>query len=249
MIQVSNLTKTYSARRRTVTAVDRIRFACRAGSIVGLLGPNGAGKTTTLRIIATILEPTSGEVRVDGLNTVSDADRVRTRIGFHTGETGLYSRLTSRETLRHFGRVYGMAASAVARRTEQLASDFGLGDFMDKRVGTLSTGMKQRVSLARAVVHDPPILLLDEPMTGLDMVARRGVMEFMRRMREAGKCILFSTHALPDAEALCDELVLMYAGKVVGAGSIAGLRLAHGNASIEDIIFDQVESSDAAVQA
>ncbi|MDI6738799.1 MAG: ATP-binding cassette domain-containing protein, partial [Candidatus Edwardsbacteria bacterium] len=187
MIEVNGLTKTFKDRKRgVVKAVDDVSFVCRPGQIFGLLGPNGAGKTTTLRMIATILAPTAGTAVVAGHDVRIDPDRVRASIGFLTGDTGLYDRMTARETLQYFGELYGMEDDAITHRFSQLSEQFGMTEFADRRVGKMSTGMKQKVSLARTVLHDPPALILDEPTTGLDIITTRTIVRFIRQCRDEG---------------------------------------------------------------
>jgi sodium transport system ATP-binding protein len=225
MIQVTNISKYFTDKKRGLAkAVDDISFVCQPGKIFGLLGPNGAGKTTTLRMIATILEPTAGTVTVGGYNAVTQPGQVRGQIGYLTGDTGLYDRMTARETLQYFGELYGMEDDAIERRFDQLAQQFGMADFADRRVGKMSTGMKQKVSLARTVLHDPPTLILDEPTTGLDIITTRTIVRFIQQCRDAGKCVLFSTHIMHEAETLCDEIAFINKGKILAQGTIAALK-------------------------
>ena len=225
MIQVSNIAKHFTDKKRgLVRSVDGVSFACQPGKIFGLLGPNGAGKTTTLRMIATILEPSSGSVIVGGFDTATQPDQVRGQIGYLTGDTGLYDRMSAWETLQYFGELYGMEDDAIERRFGQLSQQFGMADFADRRVGKMSTGMKQKVSLARTVIHDPPVLILDEPTTGLDIITTRTIVRFIRQCRDAGKCVLFSTHIMHEAEMLCDEIAFIEKGKILAQGTTTALK-------------------------
>src|SRR5687768_14819708 len=195
MIHVNRLTKTYEdPDGGEVTAARDVCLTCNAGEIYGLLGPNGAGKTTTLRCLATILTPTSGTARIAGHDLVTDPQSVRRNIGFLSANTGLYARLTPRETLWFFGELHGMRGDALARRVEEVLALFDILGYADRPNDRLSTGMKQRVGLARAVVHDPPVLILDEPTSGLDPIVSRTVEQAVTTLARAGKCVLFSTH-------------------------------------------------------
>jgi sodium transport system ATP-binding protein len=225
MIQVTNISKYFTDKKLgLVKAVDDVSFVCQTGKIFGLLGPNGAGKTTTLRMIATILEPSAGSVIVGGFNTATQPDQVRGQIGYLTGDTGLYDRMSARETLQYFGRLYGLSDTAIDIRIQQLSESFGMAGFIDQRVHKMSTGMKQKVSLARTVIHDPPVLILDEPTTGLDIITTRTIVRFIRQCRDAGKCVLFSTHIMHEAETLCDEIAFIDKGKILAQGTTAALK-------------------------
>jgi sodium transport system ATP-binding protein len=221
MIEVRDLHKTYEdPDGNDVRAADGVSFSCRAGEIFGLLGPNGAGKTTTLRCLATILTPTAGSASVAGFDLVTQPEQVRRHIGFLSGSTGNYQRLTPRETLRFFGGLYGLMGDALDARVEKTLELFDMRHYADRPNDRLSTGMKQRVGLARAVVHDPPVLILDEPTTGLDPVVTQTVEEAVSSLADAGKCVLFSTHLLSQAEDICDRVGIMGNGKVLAQGTI-----------------------------
>ena len=225
MIQVSNIAKHFTDKKRgLVRSVDGVSFVCQPGKIFGLLGPNGAGKTTTLRMIATILEPTGGTVTVGGYDVGTQPDQVRGQIGYLTGDTGLYDRMSARETLQYFGRLYGLTDDAIDVRIRQLSESFGMADFIDQRVNKMSTGMKQKVSLARTVIHDPPVLILDEPTVGLDIITTRTIVRFIRQCRDSGKCVLFSTHIMHEAETLCDEIAFIDKGKILAQGTTTALK-------------------------
>ena len=225
-VAVDALCKTFGA---TEAVVD-LSFAVAPGEIYGLLGPNGAGKTTTLRILIGILVPTRGHVRVAGMDVVHDALAVRQRVDFLTNTTGLYPRLTGRELLRYFGRLHGLARDEAAARIETLARALQLGPFFDRRCEALSTGERQRLSIARAVLHDPAVLVLDEPTAGLDVLASRFLRDFVRGERDRGKAVVFSTHYLAEAELLCDRIGLLHRGRLLAEGTPQALRAAAGDA-------------------
>jgi sodium transport system ATP-binding protein len=240
-IAVDALSKIFGA----TAAVAELSFEVAAGEIFGLLGPNGAGKTTTLRILAGILVPTHGQVRVAGLDVAVDPLGVRQRLGFLTNTTGLYPRLTGRELLRYFGRLHGLDREATAARIATLADALNLRPFFDRRCEALSTGERQRLSIARAVLHDPAVLVLDEPTAGLDVLASRFLRDFVRAERDRGKAVVFSTHYLAEAELLCDRIGLLHRGRLLTAGTPAALRAAAGDApSLEEAFLRWVGASE-----
>jgi len=243
-IRTRGLSKVYSdAKRGTVEALRGLDLECRRGEIFGLLGPNGAGKTTTLRILATILAPTAGEAWIDGVDVAREPLEVRRRLGFLSGSTGLYQRLTGRETLRYFGRMHGLEGEALEARIEELVAAFDMGEFADGRCGGLSTGQKQRISIARAVLHDPAVLILDEPTTGLDVLASSAMIDFIESRRAAGTCVLFSTHILSEAERLCDRIGVIDHGRLLASGSYDELAARTGQEWLEDIFRALVRES------
>ncbi|MHC5209979.1 MAG: ABC transporter ATP-binding protein [Planctomycetota bacterium] len=229
IVSAWGLTKVYrgSRRQRTVAAED-VTLTCRTGEVFALLGPNGAGKTTTLRMLSTVLTPTSGTAILAGHDVVKHPGDVRQSIGFLSGNTGLYPRLTPREVLRYFGRLYGMDAKDIRRRTEELATLFGMMDFLDKRCDSLSSGMKQKVNVARTVLHDPPILILDEPTVGLDVLTSRTIVEFVQDCRTRGKCVIFSTHIMGEVSRVCDRLAIVHKGRIQFSGTLADLKAREG---------------------
>jgi sodium transport system ATP-binding protein len=232
-VTVQHLTKRFGAS----LAVDDLSFEVASGEIYGLLGPNGAGKTTTLRVLAAILAPTSGRAELAGVDVARDPQAARRKLGFLTGSTGLYARLTGRELLRYFGRLHGLADAAIAERTALLAGvlDLDAQAILDKRCEALSTGQRQRLSVARAVLHDPAVLILDEPTVGLDVLASRFLRDFVRGERARGKAVIFSTHYLAEAELLCDRIGLLHKGRLLAEGSPAELRArAAGASSLEE---------------
>ncbi|HZI89260.1 MAG TPA: ABC transporter ATP-binding protein [Candidatus Polarisedimenticolia bacterium] len=243
MIEVVNLCKTFHDRKKgDIPAVRDVSFTCPPGQVFGLLGRNGAGKTTTLRMLATILTPTSGTARIDGLDVVQRPGEVRKRIGYLSGDTKLYDRLTGRELLSYFGELAGMSGASIAGRIAELQVSFGLGDFLDKRVGKMSTGMKQRLSLARVVLHDPPVLIFDEPTSGLDVMGAREVIRIVRDLRSKGRTIIFSTHIMTEAEKICDEIAIIERGAILKTGTVAALRGANGGGTLEDVFVETVEA-------
>jgi sodium transport system ATP-binding protein len=240
-IEARGLTKSYvDPSRGLVAAVRGIDLECRAGEIYGLLGPNGAGKTTTLRMLSTILAPTSGTARVAGVDVVKDPLEARRRLGFLSGSTGLYPRLSPRETLTYFGKLHGLAKDELAARVEELITVFDITSYADGRCESLSTGQKQKVSIARAVLHDPPVLILDEPTTGLDVLASSAMIEFIESRRLAGTCVLFSTHVLSEAERLCDRIGVIFGGRMLDVGTRAELAERTGKHWLEDIFKELV---------
>jgi sodium transport system ATP-binding protein len=238
MILVNRLTKTYEdPDGGEVTAARDVCLTCRAGEIYGLLGPNGAGKTTTLRCLATILTPTSGTATIAGHDLVTAPQAVRRSIGFLSANTGLYARLTPRETLRFFGELHGMQGDTLSRRVEEVLALFDITGYADRPNDRLSTGMKQRVGLARAVVHDPPVLILDEPTSGLDPIVSHTVEQAVISLKAAGKCVLFSTHLLAQAEDICDRIGIIGQGRVLAEGTIADLCALTGTTSLRRAFF------------
>lgn len=238
MITVENITKTFTDRKRgTVQAVTRVSLEACPGEIFGVLGPNGAGKTTLLRMLATILSPTSGTASVGGYDIVREPEKVRSRIGYLTGSAGLYDRLTARDTLLYFAALYGMSPAEAETRIQRLVEELDMGSYLDGRCDRLSTGQKQRVSVARAVLHDPPVLFFDEPTNGLDLMAARTVIQYIRRCREAGKCVIFSTHIMSEVEALCDRIAIIYEGRLAAIGTLAELRARTGAQMFETVFL------------
>jgi sodium transport system ATP-binding protein len=248
MIHVANLTKTFHDRKRSeVRAVDRVSFDAKAGEIFGLLGPNGAGKTTTLRILCTVLKPTAGSATVAGFDSVKEADQVRRHIGFLSANTGVYERMTAWEMVEYYGRLHGLNGEALRQRVDELFARLTMNDFRDVMGGKLSTGMKQKVSIARALVHDPPVLIFDEPTAGLDVLVQRSVFRHIASLRDSGKCMVFSTHNMHEAEKLCDRIAIMNRGTILTCGTLAELRARHGENDLDELFFrlvGQDESTD-----
>jgi sodium transport system ATP-binding protein len=241
-VQVRGLTKLFwDESRGVVRAVDGIDFECRPGEILGLLGANGAGKTTTLRMLATILKPSGGDARVMGHDVVKEPEAVRQSLGFYSASTALYPRLTARETLEFFARVNRYPPERVKERVDTLIERFGISEYQGARVEKLSSGMKQKVSIARTVAHDPPVLIFDEPTVGLDVISGMEMQKVIRQLQGDGKAILFSTHIMSEAEKLCDRIAIIHRGSILAQGSLAELRTRTGQHYLEDIFVQFVQ--------
>ncbi|HKX57913.1 MAG TPA: ATP-binding cassette domain-containing protein [Steroidobacteraceae bacterium] len=236
MIRVEGLTRSFGP----VRAVDGVGFEARDGRITGLLGPNGAGKSTTLRVLYTVLRPDSGSAFVDGVDVVSNPLGARRRIGVLPHGAGIYPQLTARENIAYFGRLHGLEADALKARIEALIADLEMDAIADRRARGFSQGERIKVALARALVHAPGNLLLDEPTNGLDVMATRALRALMLRLREAGHCILFSSHVMQEVAALCDEIVIVDKGRVVAAGTPEELRERFGAATLEDAFVSAI---------
>ena len=245
MIAADCLTKVYNdPKRGEVVAVDSVSFECVEGEIFGILGPNGAGKTTILRTMATILEPTSGTALLNGYDVRDEPQSVRGSIGYLSGETGLYGRLTPREILRYFGQLNRYPEEKLDPRVEELIDLFEMREFAGVRCEKLSTGMKQKVSIARAVIHDPPILILDEPTAGLDILVADALLTYIEECRGAGKCIVFSTHIMSEAERLCDRIAILNRGAILDIGTLEELRTRSGERFLEKIFLALVRGGE-----
>ena len=248
MLQVSSLTKTFCLARKKRPSVERtdprergrwfyaldgVDLGVQRGQVLGLLGQNGAGKTTLLRILSTSLKPASGVVLCDGEDLTRHPLEIRKRIGFVSGNTGLYGRLTAREMLRYYGRLHGMAVAAMDQRIRLLAQWLDMDRFLDQRNETLSSGMRQKVSIARALVHDPEILLFDELTTGLDVAAAESVLKVVTDCREDGRTVLFSTHHMDEVDQLCDGVVILHEGKLCFEGGVDAMRSQTGESFLD----------------
>jgi sodium transport system ATP-binding protein len=242
MIEAERLCKVFQDKKRgEVRAVNDVSFICKPGQIYGLLGANGAGKTTTLRMLATILEPTSGTARVAGFDLMKDPENVRANVGFLSTATALYGRLTAQEMVEYFGRLYGLDDSTIERRINEIFTRLEMNDFRDRRCDKLSTGMKQKVSIARTLVHDPPVMIFDEPTIGLDVMAARTIVQFIRECRDNGKTVIFSTHVMSEVEKLCDQIGIIHGGRLLAEGTLADLRQQYALHDLEDIFVRIVE--------
>jgi sodium transport system ATP-binding protein len=224
MLRAEELRKVFrTPRAGVVEAVRGATFAVAAGEVFGLLGPNGAGKTTLLRMLATIIVPSSGRCFVNGVAADEEPDQIRASIGFLSGNTRLYGRLTGREVLHYFGRLYGMREAEIRRRTDVIAALLDMGGFINRRCDTLSTGQTQKVSIARVILHDPKVLILDEPTLGLDIMTSAAILSFISDARARGRAIIFSTHYMSEAEQLCDRVGLLHKGDLFAVDSKAAL--------------------------
>ncbi len=238
MIQVEGLTRRFALPGGgEVLAVDDLSFAAGPGEVFGLLGPNGAGKTTTLRMLLGLLRPTSGRATVAGYDSRTHPDEVKRRVGLVSANVGVYPHLTVRETLLFFADLYGVAPAAAADEVAHLAHVFGLEDLLDRRCGPLSTGQRQRLNLARALVHRPPVLLLDEPTLGLDVLGSQVVAEFIAHARAEGKAVILTTHRLDEAERLCDRFGLLHKGRLIQTGTLQELRDLTGCAGLVEMFL------------
>lgn len=237
MLQVKNLTKTFKKN----TVVNDITFTVNPGEIVGLLGENGAGKTTTLRMISTMLKITSGEAIVNNYSASIDPTKVRKEIGIlFGGDVGLYDRLTARENIRYFANLYGIDNKEADKRIDELSKRFQMDEYINKRVSKFSRGMKQKVSIARSIVHSPSVMLFDEPSTGLDVTAARTIQDFILSCKEEGKTILFSSHSMTEVEKLCDRVVIINKGKLIENCSIDDLKTKYNNDNLEDVFVSLI---------
>ena len=246
-IEVTDLAKNYLDRSRGVVhAVRGISFTCAAGEVVGLLGPNGAGKTTTLRMLATVLKPSSGRASINGHDIETESLEVRKDLGFLTGGTGLYGRLTPVEVFRFFGRLHEVPDSDIETRTANLVALFDMDSYNNSHCDKLSTGQKQRVNLARTLLHDPPVIILDEPTAGLDIISSKTILDFIRDARSRGKCILFSTHYMTEAEILCDRIAVIHDGRILALDTLENLKSSTGRGSLVDVFFFLVEQYEMA---
>jgi sodium transport system ATP-binding protein len=237
MIILRGLSRRFEANGRIVLAVDELSLAVAAGEVYGLLGPNGAGKTTTLRMILGLLSPSAGDVEIQGARVTEHPEQVKRRIGLVSASAGLYQWLTPREILEYFAAGYGLDDDTTRSRIAMLAARMELESFLDRRSATLSTGQKQRVTLARSLIHDPPVVLLDEPTRGLDVVGSQVVFDFVRDLRAEGKAIIVSTHQLDEAERLCDRFGLLHRGRLRYEGTLDELRTATGHATLVDMFL------------
>lgn len=245
MIEVTDLTKSYSdLQRGQIVAVDQIGFEARSGEIFGLLGPNGAGKTTVLRILSTILRPTSGLATVNGYNVLTEPALVRHQIGFVSANTAVYDRMTAWELVEYFGRLYGINRESLHGRMESLFDRLKMNDIRDLLGSKMSTGMKQKVSIARALVHDPPVVIFDEATSGLDVLVARALLETIKELQEQGKCIIFSTHIMREVERLCDRIAIMHRGHILAAGTLSELQSQHDQRDFEELFFQLISKYD-----
>jgi ABC-2 type transport system ATP-binding protein/sodium transport system ATP-binding protein len=245
MIIVDNLTRCFTSGGKTLVAVDRLSFSVKEGEVYGLLGPNGAGKTSTLRMILGLLQPTSGDASVNGFQVSKSPDEVKRRIGLVSASAGLYQWLSPREMLLFFADLYSVDPTVARKRLESLADLLDLRRFLDQRCSTLSTGQKQRVTLARALMHDPPIMLLDEPTRGLDVVGTHVIFQYIGHLRSQGKSVVVSTHRLDEASQICDRMGLLHRGTLRHEGTFAELQQATGCLTLYDMFLQLMEQTDS----
>ncbi len=246
VIQVEGLCKSFlDYQRGWVSAITDISFECQPGAIFGLLGPNGAGKTTTLRILSTVLKPTRGRAVVAGHDVVQDPQGVRARIGYMSASTGIYDRMTAWELVEYFGRLYGVPRAELADRMHVIFDWLKMNDFRDVLGSKMSTGMKQKVSIARTIIHDPPVLIFDEPTAGLDVLVARVVLQKILELRELGKTIVFSTHSMHEVEKLCSRVAIIHKGRLQAEGAPLTLLEQFDQPNLEELFFYLVERADA----
>jgi len=235
------LSKRFQDKKRgEIRAVDNVSFTCQPGEIYSLLGANGAGKTTTLRMLATILEPTDGTAVICGHDVIEEPEKVRANVGFLSTATALYPRLTAQELVEYFGRLNGLDELTLKKRVDDIFNRLDMNGFRDRRCDKLSTGMKQKTSIARTLVHDPPVMIFDEPTTGLDVMTARTIITFISDCRDRGKAIIFSTHIMSEVERLCDHLGIIHDGKLLAHGTVPELRAKYGEHNLEEIIVKVV---------
>jgi sodium transport system ATP-binding protein len=245
LVKVQNLCKTYpDAELGEFVALDNISFVAKAGEIFGLLGPNGAGKTTALRILATILQPTSGTVRIFNFDVTTQADYVRHSIGFVSNNTAIYDRMSAWEMVEYFGRLYAIPDDRLVPRMEAIFRKLQMESFRDCPGAKMSTGMKQKVSIARAIVHDPPVLIFDEASLGLDVMVARALQSIVLDLRDQGKCIIYSTHIMREVERVCDRVAIFHQGKLLDSGTLPELGDRHHQKDFEELFFQLLIQAD-----
>ncbi len=256
MIEIKSLSKEFKltkqhrrelgesfADKKTIQAVNDISISCKPGKIFGLIGPNGAGKTTTLRMVATMLKPTKGSISVCGYDTVNHNQHVRNKIGFMTGQTALYDRLTPNEMVQYMAELHGMKKKKFLERKENLFTILDMHDFANRRIARLSTGMKQKTSIARTIIHDPEVMVFDEPTSGLDVMTSRAIMKLIRSCKDDGKTVLFSTHRMGELNQVCDDLAIIYKGKLFFNGSLEQFKSEMTQPTFEDEFVFRVEGN------
>lgn len=235
MLRVENLTKKF----KKVTAVDNVSFEVNPGEIIGLLGENGAGKTTTLRMLATMLKPTSGNAMIDGYNIIDNPNKIRERIGIlFGGDVALYDRLTGRENMIYFAKLNGMSDLEADQAVNKITSELEMSDYIDRPVGKYSRGMKQKVSLARSIIHQPDVMLFDEPSTGLDVLSSKLIHDFILKCKKENKAIVFSSHNMYETEKLCDRIIIIHKGKIVASGTIDQLKKDYQKDNLEELFIE-----------
>ncbi len=250
MIHVRDMTKHYAdLRRGEFVALGGISFDAQPGQIYGLLGPNGAGKTTALRILSTVLRPTGGTATVNGYDVVTQPSLVRRQLGFMSANTAVYDRMTAWEMVEYFGRLYGIDDKPLRERMELLFERLQMNEIRDVLGAKMSTGMKQKVSIARSIVHDPPVLIFDEATSGLDVLVARALLTTVAELRDQGKCILFSTHIMREAEKLCDRIGIIHRGRILAEGTLQELLETYQQTDLEELFFQLISKFDAELAA
>jgi len=244
MLICDNLSKQFKTKTGVVKAVDGVSFRAEDGQITGLLGPNGAGKTTTLRMLYTLMRPDTGTVSVDGVDIFKDAEAARRRLGVLPDARGVYKRLTARENIEYFGRLHGMDEALIRERTARLVSALGMEEILDRQAEGFSQGQRTKTAIARALVHDPKNVILDEPTNGLDVMTTRGLRHFLQQLKSEGRCVVFSSHIMQEVAALCDRIVIIAKGRVVAQGAPDELRALTGETNLEEAFVKAIGSEE-----
>ncbi|MGC1275183.1 MAG: ATP-binding cassette domain-containing protein [Planctomycetaceae bacterium] len=246
MIRVRELSKSFDdLKRGRIIALDRVSFDVRPGEIYGLLGPNGAGKTTCLRLLSTVLRPTGGTAEVAGFDVATQPEQVRAHIGFMSNNTGIYDRMTAWELVEYFGRLYGIEETQLQTRLELVFAELQMNEIRDVLGSKMSTGMKQKVSIARTIIHDPPVLIFDEPTNGLDILVARAVLKAIANLRDQGKCVIFSTHIMREVEKLCDRVAIIDHGRILAEGTLPELAARYDEPDVEEMFFRLISEHEA----
>ncbi|OQX72062.1 MAG: ABC transporter ATP-binding protein [Candidatus Cloacimonas sp. 4484_275] len=244
MIEVKHLTKSFEQKNgEPLLAVNDLSFTADKGEIVVLLGVNGAGKTTTMRMLSTVLKPSNGTATVEGYDIIGEPQKVRANLGFLSGDTGLYNRLTTRELITFFGKLYDVDDETIKKRIQEMADFLDMNDFLDKKIDLLSTGMKQKVSIVRSIIHDPPVMIFDEPTAGLDILTARNIVSFIHKCKDDGKCVLFSTHIMREAEKIADRIIMIHEGKLLAEGTWEDFRMQTNLQDLDDIFVNFVNQT------
>jgi sodium transport system ATP-binding protein len=245
MISVERLSKSFvDLKRGDVAALESATFEVFPGEVFGLLGPNGAGKTTCLRILSTVLRPTAGRATVAGHDVATHASEVRRSIGFMSGNTGIYDRMTAWELVQYYGRLYGIPEGELQERLDRIFTTLQMNEIRDVLGSKMSTGMKQKVSIARTIVHDPPVLIFDEPTSGLDVLVARAVLKTIEYLKDQGKCIIFSTHIMREVEKLCERIAVIHKGRILAQGTLAELTAQYHQPDVEELFFELIQRHD-----
>jgi sodium transport system ATP-binding protein len=245
MVEVDQLTKSYpDLMAGKFVALDHVSFTVRPGEVFGLLGPNGAGKTTALRILSTVLQPTSGVAKINGFDVSTHPYEVRHSIGFVSNNTAIYDRMTAWEMVEYFGKLYGIPSEQLNERMELIFAELQMNEIRDVAGARMSTGMKQKVSIARAIVHDPPVLIFDEASLGLDVLVARALLDIIAELRASGKCIIYSTHIMREVERLCDQVAILYRGRILASGTLGELAEEYAERDFEELFFNLLRDSD-----